>query len=152
MRFLLTFFIIMPILEMWMLIRVGSAIGALSTIALVLATAVAGAYLVRREGIRTLTAIQEQLRHNRLPGVELLDGAMLLLSGALLMTPGFFTDGIGFLLVSQTTRVPIRRVLMSYFQTAFVNRRNFSSDAGSDAIVIEGRCRRESEDQDPARL
>jgi UPF0716 protein FxsA len=96
MRLLFLLFIVMPILEMWVLIKVGSIIGAVPTIAMVMLTAVIGASLLKRQGLHTLTRAQNRLNSGEVPATEILEGLMLAVGGALLLTPGFFTDAIGF--------------------------------------------------------
>jgi len=90
-------FLGIPIVEIYLLIKVGGIIGAPMTIFLVIFTAVLGAWLLRLQGFVTIRRIQETLSQGGLPAVELLEGAVLLVAGALLLTPGFFTDTIGFL-------------------------------------------------------
>ena len=96
MRYLLLLFIVMPVLEMWLLITVGSQIGALLTIGLVLLTAVVGAALLREQGFATLWRGRQKLQEGQLPAKEIGEAIILAVSGALLLTPGFFTDVIGF--------------------------------------------------------
>ena len=96
MRFLLLIFIIVPIVEMWLLIQVGGVIGAVPTIAAVLLTAVIGLAMLRRQGLSTLLRVNQRMESGELPAQEMLEGIVLAVSGALLLTPGFFTDVIGF--------------------------------------------------------
>ena len=96
MRFLLLLFVIMPIVEMWVLIKVGGHIGALTTVALVALTAIVGAALLRQQGVSTLWRAQNRLNSGELPAQEILEGLLLAVGGALLLTPGFITDSIGF--------------------------------------------------------
>lgn len=107
MRFGLLLFITIPIFEMYLLIVVGSHIGALPTIGLVVLTATIGLWLLRLEGMATLMRLQERLNQGEIPGQELLEGVMLLVGGALLLTPGFFTDTIGFVCLLPGLRKPI---------------------------------------------
>ena len=88
MRYLLLLFIVMPVLEMWLLISVGSQIGALPTIGLVLLTAVVGAGLLREQGFATLWRGRQKLQEGQLPTTEIAEGFILAVSGALLLTPG----------------------------------------------------------------
>jgi len=90
-------FLAVPIVEIYLLIKVGGIIGAPLTIFLVIFTAVLGAWLLRLQGFVTIRRIQQTLSQGGLPAAELLEGAILLIAGALLLTPGFFTDTIGFL-------------------------------------------------------
>lgn len=86
----------MPILEMVVLIKVGGVIGALPTIGLVLLTATIGVALLRQQGLSTLARAQNKMREGQLPANEMVEGIFLAVGGALLLTPGFITDAIGF--------------------------------------------------------
>lgn len=97
-------FVIVPLLELALLIQVGQVVGLGPTVLLVLATGAGGAALARREGLRTLAAIQGDLAVGRLPGTALLDGAAILFGGALLLTPGILTDVLGLSLLLPVTR------------------------------------------------
>lgn len=105
-------FSIVPAVELALLVYAGSEIGIPETISIVIATAIAGAFLVRREGLGVVFRIQEDLSRGSFPAESLLDGAMVLVSGALLLTPGFITDLIGFLLVLPAPRAVIKRILV----------------------------------------
>lgn len=102
-------FIVIPLLELAVLIQVGQVVGLPATILLVLATGVAGAALARREGLRTLTALQGELARGALPGQSLMDGLAILVGGAFLLTPGILTDVAGFLLLLPPTRRWVQR-------------------------------------------
>ena len=112
MRLGLLLFITIPVIEMYILILVGSQIGALTTIALVVLTATIGLWLFRREGFATIQNLQRKLHTGEIPGRELLEGVMLLVGGALLLTPGFVTDGIGFVCLLPGLRKPIAEWLI----------------------------------------
>jgi UPF0716 protein FxsA len=107
MPLLILLFLAVPFIEIWLLIKVGVVIGAGWTIFLVVATAVIGAGLVRAQGLSTIGRIQQEMAAGRLPADEVLQGLFLLVSGALLVTPGFFTDAVGFALLIP----PVRRFL-----------------------------------------
>lgn len=96
MKVLFFLFVLMPIVEMFILIKVGSLIGALPTIAFVLLTAMIGLALLRQQGFSTLFRAQEKIGKGQLPLNELIEGIFLAVGGALLLTPGFLTDAIGF--------------------------------------------------------
>lgn len=96
-----------PLLEIFLLVKVGEIIGALPTVGLVLFTAALGTFLLRIQGLGTLQRIRFALAEDRLPAAELLEGAAVLLGGALLLTPGFITDACGFALLLP----PVRRWL-----------------------------------------
>jgi len=100
-------FILTPLLEIYLFIQIGTEIGALSTIALIALTAIVGVALLRHQGLSTLQNVQRQMQHGQVPAVGLLEGIMLFFAGALLLTPGFFTDTIGFLILIP----PIRKSL-----------------------------------------
>ena len=95
-RTLLALFLIVPIVEIYLLIQVGGVIGAIPTVFLVVFTAVLGALLLRQQGFATLQRVQASMARGELPALQLLEGLFLLFGGALLLTPGFFTDAIGF--------------------------------------------------------
>ena len=102
--FIVFLFLAIPIVEIYLLIQVGEVIGAGWTILLVVLTAVIGVWLLRIQGLSTLTRAQQKLQENQLPARELLEGMALVVAGAFLLTPGFFTDTIGFLLLFPPTR------------------------------------------------
>lgn len=104
MRFLVLMFIAVPILEMWLLIEVGGQIGALNTIFLVFLTAAGGLALLRQQGLSTLLRVNERMQEGQLPAEEILEGVALAVGGALLLTPGFITDAIGFMCLLPLTR------------------------------------------------
>ena len=97
-------FVLVPLVELVLLLRVGQWLGVLPTVALVAATGVMGAWLVRTEGVRTMARFQEQLARGELPGKVLMDGAAILVGGTLLLTPGVLTDVVGFALLFPPTR------------------------------------------------
>ena len=102
----LAFFLI-PIVEMYLLIEVGAYIGAWPTIALVMITAVIGVSLIRIQGLGTLTRGLNRLEGGELPAREVVEGLLLAVAGALLLTPGFVTDAVGFILLTPPLRVGI---------------------------------------------
>ncbi|MEV7804859.1 FxsA family protein [Microbispora sp. NPDC088329] len=107
-------FLLVPVLEIWFLIRVGSVIGGWETVALLIADSVLGAWLVRREGRRAWAALRTAIESGRMPDKELIDGAMIVAGGALLLTPGFLSDVFGFFAILPFTR-PIARRWLSWF-------------------------------------
>ena len=104
-------FTLVPLVELYVLIRLGSLIGAGPTILIVLLTGAAGAWLARREGFRSWNAVQAELGAGRLPAEELLHALLVVIAGALLVTPGVFTDAFGLLTLIRPVRTAmIRRV------------------------------------------
>ncbi|MBN1576944.1 MAG: FxsA family protein [Chitinispirillaceae bacterium] len=112
---LLILFTVIPLIELFVLMKVGAAIGLFNTILLVIVTAMAGAYLAKRQGIETLSRIRQQLSMGALPADELIDGALILVAGLLLITPGLITDTFGFSLLIPYTRQKIRDMLKRFF-------------------------------------
>ncbi len=102
--------------ELWVLIEVGGVIGAPATLLAVVLISLLGAALVRREGFKAWGRFRRAVDEGRLPGNEVVDGALLLLAGALLLTPGFLTDGVGLLLAFAPTRLGLRRLLARRFR------------------------------------
>ncbi|MFC6084732.1 FxsA family protein [Sphaerisporangium aureirubrum] len=107
-------FLIVPVLEIWVLIQIGQVIGGWQTVGLLILDSLLGAWLVRREGRRAWRALQQSLQSGRMPDRELADGALIVAGGALLLTPGFLTDLAGFFCVLPFTR-PIARRLLAWF-------------------------------------
>jgi len=105
---LLFLFIAIPLLELALFIKIGGRIGLGPTLGIVFLTAVLGAWLTRRQGLRVLTGIRTELASGRLPQAALVDGLLILFAGALLLTPGFLTDTLGFLLLAPPFRAWFR--------------------------------------------
>ena len=101
-------FTIIPIIEIYLLIEIGSMFGALTAVTLVILTGFLGAFLARMQGLQTLYRIQESLREGRMPSGELLDALLIVIAGLVLLTPGFLTDSAGFLLLIPATRNSIK--------------------------------------------
>ncbi|GAB4273585.1 MAG: membrane protein FxsA [Deferrisomatales bacterium] len=111
---LLVLFTLVPALEIYLLVKVGAGIGAANTVLLILATGVVGAYYARRQGFNVVLRLQRSLEEGRLPANELVDGAMLLVGGALLITPGLLTDAAGFALIFPPTREALKRAFLEW--------------------------------------
>lgn len=144
MPLLLLVFIAVPILELYLLIKVGSIIGALPTIAIVMMTAVIGTWLLRQQGLATLQRYQNNLGQGKLPAMELIEGMVLLFGGALLLTPGFFTDAIGFLCLIPVTRQALIWRFMKYAKNHIQIRTAHMT--GEQGHVYEGKSRRNPDD------
>jgi UPF0716 protein FxsA len=111
-RFLMIFFIIIPLTEMLILFEVADRIGGLVTLSLVVATAVIGVQILKSQGLATLTRANQRLQSGELPAQEIVEGMMLAGAGALLLTPGFITDTIGFVFLTGPLRRPLARKII----------------------------------------
>ena len=116
--------ILIPIVEIYLFIKIGSQIGAFSTIFLVFFTAVVGVYYARYEGINTLRSGMMQIIKNQIPAHELISGAAIALAAVLLIIPGFATDLIGFLLIIPITR----RLILGRLNKKFENKETKKND------------------------
>lgn len=130
-------FIFIPLIEIYLLIAIGSEIGALPTIALILFTAGLGVTLLRIQGFLTLSKIRQSLDQGEIPAGTMLEGLMLLIAGALLLTPGFFTDAIGFICLVPSIRSKIANSLL---KRAIVTQHNRKADSQGhgERITLEG--------------
>ena len=118
---LILLFLLTPAIELGLLIQVDKLIGFWPTIGLILVTGMAGSYLARREGVSTWQRLNKRLTQGDLPGKELVDGVIILVAGALLITPGVLTDVIGFMGLLPPTRYVIRRFVMKRVQKKVEN-------------------------------
>jgi UPF0716 protein FxsA len=108
---LFVLFIAVPLLEIYVLIQVGQVIGPWWTILLLVLDSILGTWLIKREGSRAWRALRQALETGRMPGKELADGALILIGGTLMLSPGFVTDAFGVLLILPLTRPAARRLL-----------------------------------------
>jgi UPF0716 protein FxsA len=112
---LIGLFIIIPLIEIAVIIQVGEALGVVNTIGLLLLVSVVGAWLVKRQGLGVLRRIREQQKAGQIPAAAMFDGALVLVAGALLLTPGFVTDVVGLLLLLPPVRAGVRAFLRRRF-------------------------------------
>jgi UPF0716 protein FxsA len=108
-------FTIIPFLEIYLLIKIGSYIGAFNTLIVVILTGFLGALLARYQGLQAMLRVRESLAHGEMPAEHLLDALLILLAGIVLLTPGFLTDLAGFLILIPTTRFHFKRWLRRKF-------------------------------------
>ncbi|WP_081690648.1 FxsA family protein [Conexibacter woesei] len=113
--FLLALFVVVPILEIYVIIQVGQAIGAVPTIALLIVDSILGSLLMKSQGRAAWRRFQLALAEGRVPGREVLDGVLVIFGGAFLLTPGFCSDIVGALLLLPPTRAVIRRIVVRRF-------------------------------------
>ncbi|KQL50053.1 FxsA family protein [Brevibacillus choshinensis] len=113
-RILVVLFIVVPAIELWGLISIGKVIGGWNTVALVILTGVVGAWLAKQQGLQVIRTVQFQLSRGQMPTESLIDGALVLAGGILLLSPGFFSDVIGILLLIPYTRLIVRHLLKKW--------------------------------------
>ena len=118
---LLLAFTIIPIIEIYLLIEIGSIFGALTAVILVILTGFLGAFLARMQGLQTFFRIQESLREGRMPSGDLLDALLIVIAGFVLLTPGFLTDSVGFLLLIPATRNSIKYWLRRQIELRYMS-------------------------------
>jgi UPF0716 protein FxsA len=154
---LLLLFIGVPLLELYVIIQVGQAIGALNTIALLLLDSILGAWLMRTQGRAAWQRFNRAIAEGRVPARETLDGALVILGGAFLLTPGFVSDVFGVFFLLPPTRVVTRRLIVRTFSRRFRLRMAMPGSAArgrrapSDPFFdVEGTAR--DVDDDPRRL
>lgn len=140
-RLLFVLFLLVPLIELFVLIEVGEVIGAGWTILLVLATAIIGAFMVKLQGLQTLHKAQAAIQQGQPPALEMLEGAAILISGFMLLIPGFVTDALGFALLIP----PLRRALLKpviansnvVFHSRFRQRQRRSSEDVIEGEVVD---------------
>jgi UPF0716 protein FxsA len=127
---ILLLIVTVPLVELYVLIKIGAVIGALPTLGLIILTAIVGAALLRQQGLVTLNRFRTALDEGYLPAMEIVEGVALLIGGVLLLTPGFVTDAVGFLLLLPITRKAMLK--------AAVKRSRFTQNPPVKGRVIEG--------------
>lgn len=133
MPWLFLLFVALPAVEIYLLIQIGQTIGGLQTFGLILATGLIGSYTAKKQGIAVWTELNNKLNSGRMPGNELIDGAIILISGTLLVTPGVITDLIGILGLFPLTRALFRKLAQSYFKGHPHFRMQFGAFGGNPA-------------------
>ena len=146
MRLLLLLLLAVPLVEIYVLIEVGSAVGAAAAVGLVVLTAAAGAALMRAQGLAAWLRARAALARGEVPALDLLEGAVILVSGALLLIPGFVTDAAGFVCLVPAVRR--RLILAAAFRPAGPRAPSGAPDRSRRPRVLEGEFRR-GDDRDP---
>jgi UPF0716 protein FxsA len=137
-------FLLVPLVEIYILIEVGQVIGALPTVTLCVATAVVGAGLLRQQGLATMNRARGNIDRGQVPAMEMLEGVALVIGGALLLTPGLATDGVGFCCLVPWTRRALVRLALRRMQVRYTpGGSGPGGGAGPDRRTIEGEYRRE---------
>lgn len=118
---LLMLFIVVPIVELYILVTVGQEIGTMNTIAIVIITGIAGASFAKSQGVQIINKIRTTMNQGQMPGRELLQGAMILAGGIMLLTPGFLTDLLGLSLLFPLTREFYTNLALEYIRRRFIS-------------------------------
>lgn len=126
-------FVVVPLVELYVIVQVGQEIGVLPTLGLMLVVSFLGAWLVKREGAKAWRAFRTALEAGRAPAREVLDGALILVAGTLLLTPGFVSDVVGLFLLLPPTRAVVRRLGVGWVARRFV-----VVDVAGESRVVEG--------------
>lgn len=132
--------LIIPFVEIYLLLKVGSLIGALPTIFLVVFTAVLGAWLLRQQGFATFHRFRDSLAQGAVPAYEMIEGPIILVGGALLLTPGFITDMLGFVCLIPQLRQKIARYIIENY---LIQGNVFTRNHFTEKDVLEGEFRKE---------
>ena len=140
--YLLIIFIILPIIEISIFIQVGGLLGTFNTILLIFLTAAVGVYFVRQQGFRTFQKIGAELQSHQIPVQGMFDGLVILISGILLVTPGFLTDIIGFLGLIPQTRIFLLGIIKNLFLQRYSNahkqyKKDINETIDGDFVEIE---------------
>ncbi|MFW5442942.1 MAG: FxsA family protein [Methylococcaceae bacterium] len=136
------FFLVVPFVEIYLLLQIGGLVGVLPTVLLVVFTAVLGAWLLRQQGFATFQRFQASLAKGEIPAYEMIEGPILLVGGALLLTPGFFTDALGFACLIPQAR---RKFAKFVIENQLINAQGspFQKPASQPGNVIEGEYKKE---------
>ncbi len=136
--------LLVPFIEIYLLLKVGGIIGAFPTILLVVFTAVLGAWLLRQQGFATFKRLQENLAQGKIPAYEMIEGPIILVGGALLLTPGFITDTLGFICLIPQFRKKIAKYIIENHLVQVGGHYQWGNVREKDAL--EGEFRKEDED------
>ncbi len=143
MQIVFLFFLIVPFVEIYLLLQIGGIVGILPTVFLVVFTAVLGAWLLRQQGFATWQRFQVSLAKGAIPAYEMIEGPILLVGGALLLTPGFFTDAIGFACLIPFTRRKLAKYIIENQLIKAQTGSPFGNTQAKNDNVIEGEFKKE---------
>lgn len=137
------FFLIVPFVEIYLLLQIGGIVGVFPTVLLVVFTAVLGAWLLRQQGFSTWQRLQANLAQGKVPAYEMIEGPLLLIGGALLLTPGFFTDALGFACLIPQVRRKFAKYVIENHLIDFQSGSPFQKPRQKPDNVIEGEFKKE---------
>lgn len=141
--------ILVPIAELYVIVQVGQEVGIIPTLLLLVGVSIAGAYLLKREGLATWRRFQQQMGEGRVPTKEAADGAMILFGGALLLTPGFLTDIVGLLFIFPGSRAALKGGFRKLAGTWAIKRMGPAGYVGSKIYETQASKRRKRRDDPP---
>ncbi|KJV05524.1 FxsA family protein [Methylocucumis oryzae] len=144
-RYLLLILLIVPFAEIYLLLEVGSIIGAMPTIFLVVSTAFLGAYLLKQQGLATFQRFQQSMAQGVIPAYEIIEGPIILLGGVLLLTPGFITDVLGFICLIPALRRALAQFLIENSDIVTSVMFNQGKHQAGQSQVLEGEFHREKD-------
>ena len=136
MAILALLFLVVPLVELFVIIQVGQAIGALNTVGILLLDSLIGGWLMKREGLGVMRRLQAQVQNGKVPGKEIGDAFLILYGGALMLTPGFLSDILGMALLLPPVRAVVRPALMKRVTTMTMNRSGFRGPGGGGFIDV----------------
>ena len=141
---LLALFLLVPIIELYVMVQIGKVIGPVITILIIFITAFIGAKLTKAQGLQAIKNGRSALMSGKLPHKEVIDGVLIIIAGAVLLTPGFLTDLLGFSLLIPNLRSSYRELLINYFKTRIVihrsskkNNKESKPDETDDQDILE---------------
>ena len=149
---LLLVFLVVPIVELYVIVQVAGGIGVLETLGLLILVSIVGAWLVRFQGLLIVNRIQSQLTKGEMPADALIDGGLVLFAGALMLTPGFVTDAVGVVLLLPPTRAPFRALVKRRFTGRIATFTSAGSASGmwtpdGTVVDVEGHESHDSDNQ-----
>jgi len=142
-QILFLFFLAVPIIEIYLLFQIGGLVGVMPTVLLVVFTAVLGAWLLKRQGFATYQRFQQSLAQGEIPAYEMIEGPILLVGGALLLTPGFFTDAFGFACLIPQLRRKFAKYVIENQLIRTMSGSPFQQTDAKQENVIEGEFKKD---------
>ncbi len=142
-QLILISFLLIPFVEIYLLLQIGGLVGIFPTIILVVLTAVIGAGLLRQQGFSTMQRFQSSLAKGEIPAYEMIEGPVLMVGGALLLTPGFFTDALGFACLIPQTRKKMAKYIIENHLVNMQTHSPFQQPSQRSENIIEGEYKKE---------
>ena len=147
---LFVIFIVVPIVELYVIVQVADVIGVLETIALLIIVAILGSWLLKKQGVAAWSRLQAALASGRIPTDEISDGALIMFGGALLLTPGFVTDILGFFLLFPPTRAAVKAMGRRTLRNRILKRTGTAGVYDARVIKVERNATSPTRPSDPS--